>query len=539
MKLTDSDVPRLLAEKFGTPERYLAFLDRQDAEDSLYEFIKMMWHIVEPARPFVDGWHIEAICEHLEAVSDGEIKRLLINVPPGCLKSIAVDVMFPAWEWGPRRKPSMRYLCASYSQELTVRDNDRFRGVVTSERYQSNWGDAFSITSLAKIKVANDKTGFKYATSVGGVGTGERGDRIICDDPNNVKEVESDTVRYSTNHWFREVLPNRLISLKDSAIIVIQQRTHAEDVSGVILTNELGYEHLMIPMEYDAQRRCKTSIGWEDPRTRDGEYMCPALFDREGYERTKREMTPYAVAGQYQQAPSPRGGNIIMRDWWQVYDPPETKSGKMSFPPMEFILASLDTAYTEKQENDYSALTVWGVWRDDNNLPKIMLMDAWKKRLSLHGAPPLPGVPKGQEKEMWGLVEWVAHSCQRWKVDTLLIEDKAAGHSVAQEIRRLYLDNDWGTRLVTPKGDKVARLHSVAHLWSEGVVYAPERQYAEMVINEMCSFPRSAHDDLTDSASQALRWMRDSGIALRRDEGARDYARRNAIPQRHEPLYDA
>lgn len=266
--------------------------------------------------------------------------------------------------------------------------------------------------------------------------------------------------------------------------------------------------------------------------------MCPDLFDPEAYARLKKDMGPIAVAGQYQQSPTPRGGNIVQRDWWEVYEPPATSGGKMTFPPMEFVLASLDTAYTEKQENDYSALVVLGIWRDQHHIPKVMLIDAWKRRVTLHGQTPPEGQPRRVQEEYYGLVEWVAHSCKKWKVDKLLVEDKAAGHSVAQEIQRLYGDFDFSTELVTPRGDKLARLYSVVHLFTAGVIYAPDREYADMVINEICAFPKVKHDDLSDAFTQGLRWLRDRGLALRKDEGARDYAHRTAPPGVLQPLYD-
>src|SRR4051812_23813229 len=235
---------------------------KEAAEGRLIDFIRLMWPAVEPMRPFVNGWVIEAICEHLEAVTSGEIQRLLFNVPPGTLKSLATNVFWPAWEWGPLDLPSTRYVTFSYAQNLTLRDNIRFRQVVMSDLYRRLWGERFgpSADQFNIIKVANDKTGWKFASSAGGTGTGERGDRVIIDDPNNVKEAESEKIRSSTNTWFLEVLPSRLNDLDEGAIVVIQQRTHEDDVSGTILTNGLGYEDLCIPMEYEGGRHCVTSI---------------------------------------------------------------------------------------------------------------------------------------------------------------------------------------------------------------------------------------------------------------------------------------
>lgn len=162
------------------PALYKALLEQKAAEKSLYKFIELMWQFVEPANEFVGNWHLEALCLHLEAVTNGEITRLLINVPPGTAKSLVTDVFWPAWEW--IRMPHMRYICTSYSQDLTERDNIRFKQIITSDLYQAMWASSFapSKSSFSVTKVANDRTGWKLASSVGGIGTGERANRVIC-----------------------------------------------------------------------------------------------------------------------------------------------------------------------------------------------------------------------------------------------------------------------------------------------------------------------------------------------------------------------
>lgn len=217
-----------------------------------------------------------------------------------------------------------------------------------------------------------------------------------------------------------------------------------------------------------------------------------------------------------QQRPSPRGGGIFKRDWWQLWDSPDGK-----FPStLKYIVASLDPAYTEKQENDPSGFTVWGVFEDKYGLNKIVLMDAWLKRLELHGLeiPRLPGEGYGaffrRASKDWGLVEWVAHSCKRFKIDMLLIEAKASGLSVAQEIRRLYANEAWGVKLIDPKSqDKVARAYTVQHLFSDEMIFAPDRSWAELVIEECEAFKAGApRDNLVDSTTQALKHLRDIGF---------------------------
>lgn len=345
---------------------------------------------------------------------------------------------------------------------------------------------------------------------------------IIIDDPHQVAEGESDLIRGGVLTWYSEALSTRLNNFKTGAIVVIMQRVHEEDLTGHILANETGWEHLMIPAQYDSARRCVTGIGWEDPRTEDGESFCPGRFNAADLKKLASTLGPYAYAGQYQQIPVPRGGGIVKSDWWQLYDPPMKDGAKLEFPPFEYVVASLDSAYTEKEENDYSALTVWGIWRNEHNRPKVMLMDGWQKRLELHGKTPTANLRESAKQEYWGLVEWVAHTCKKWKVDKLLIEGKASGLTVHQELRRLYSSELWMIEVIQPKGDKVARMHSVVPLFTQNVIYAPDRAYANLVIDEVSKFPRGSHDDLADTVSQALSWLRKVGWAIRNEEYTED-----------------
>lgn len=497
--------------------RIAAMKEAEKFEGRLIEFAEYVWPVVEPAIPFIRGWAIEAVSEHLEAVTHGQIKRLLINVPPGFTKSLFTDVFWPAWEWGPRNLPWLRYMCASYSNHLTERDNMRCRNIVISDRYKRLWGKRFGISNeqFTKVKFANNQTGWKLATSVSGIGTGERADRVIIDDPNNPLEMESEAIRDHAIMWFTEVIPDRLNNPTESAIVVIQQRTHEDDISGTAISREMGYTHLMIPMYYDPSRHCSTilrpgygenEVIWDDPRETEGELAWPERFPKEICDGLQRDKGPYAWAGQYQQSPEPRGGSILKRHFWQLWKEPK-------FPHFEFILGSLDTAYTVKEENDASALTIWGVFRDSNNNPKVMLIWAWQERLEFNS-----------------LVQRVIDTCTvtsapsavpRFPVDKLLVEAKSSGMSVGQELYRLIRGTgSFGVELINPMvyGDKVARVHAIQHLFADEMIFAPDRAYADMVIDQCAVFPRGSKDDLVDSTSQALRYLRDMGFALRRDE---------------------
>jgi predicted phage terminase large subunit-like protein len=239
----------------------------------------------------------------------------------------------------------------------------------------------------------------------------------------------------------------------------------------------------------------------------------------------------YAFQAQYQQSPTVRGGAIVRRDWWQPWDQDEARryglewnGGLKEFPHFELVTATLDTSYGEKQENDYNAMTVWGVWIDRNKNRRAMLMYAWRKRLPLHGklVSAFPNEAKvnfeARQKAEWGLVEWVADTCMRYKVKRLLIEDKTRGRDVANEINRLYTRENWGVELINPIGDKVSRVHSIVPLFTDNAIWAPDTKWAEMVIQECQSFPKADHDDLVDTVSMYLGWARENGILVRADE---------------------
>ena len=522
-------------------------IEKADAEESLAEFIRQSWHIIEPGAPYVHGWHIDMICDHLEAITDGveledgtPYNRLLINVPPGTMKSLIVNVFWPAWEWGPRNMPHLRYVCAAHKVEnLSARDSRRMRQLITSEWYIRRWGDRVKLAKdqNEKLNFVNSATGFRIATAITSL-TGIRGDRVIIDDPHSVDSASSQAMRESEVTTFLEAIPSRLNNPITSAIVVIMQRLHEEDVSGVILDKQLGYDHIMLPMRYDPLRAFPTKLGVADPRTEDGELLFPERFPIEVVERDENAMGSFATAGQFQQIPKAKGGNIIKEDWWQLWN-------EDSWPAFDFVLASLDTAYTTKTANDPSALTVWGVFSEDTvaradrkldregkpyyierkyapQHPKLMLIHAWQARVELHQ-----------------LLERVNETAGRFPLDMLIVENKAAGHSVAQEMRRLYSYAKFGVQLVdTGANDKVARLYSVQHLFEEGLVFAPDRPWADMVIQQCASFPKGKHDDLVDTVSQALKFFRTTGMLQRTQEVQEDL---NSIMQHHgappPPLY--
>ena len=370
-----------------------------------------------------------------------------------------------------------------------------------------------------------------------------------CDDPHNTIDIDSEAKREEAVQWWDEAMSTRLNDLQTGAYVIIMQRLFENDLTGHTLSQSLPGEwtHVMLPMEYDPSRHCRTFVNWvspvtgleepfEDPRTIEGELLCPERVSESSLTTLKSKLGPFGVAGQLQQEPTVRGGAILEEGWWNAW-PPHVENveerdlnRKIIYPTMEFILASLDTAMTEKEENDPSAMTVWGLWHDKFGRPQVMLMEAFAERLSLHS-----------------LVTKVMSVCTRRKVDRLLVEAKNNGFSVAQEVVRLTKGHEWGVFLEPVKGDKVARAHACVPTFSAGQVWAPAKNvggnvvflnWAQGVISECAMFPRGEHDDRVDSTTQAINHLRKTGMLQSLDE-RKDEMRRVAQPpgRPKQPLY--
>lgn len=549
--------------ELGTPALKKKRLEEEAeaCENNLALFLEKAWPSIDSA-VYMKNWAVDALCEHLQAVTNGEIRHLLINFPPRCTKTTVASICFPAWTWARpltnppslRSGPNVKFLCGSYSDRLSLQNSTLTRRLILSPWYQERWGNRFTFMEDQNTKTQYDTSagGSRVSTSVGGGLLGIGGDIIIVDDPHNTEQAESEAERLTALNWWKEISTTRLNNAKLSPIIVIMQRLHEEDVSGQILSSEWAGEftHLMIPMEYEWRRHCVTSIGWEDPRglvdgtgelgdteaslvgidpdgtrvpafngaepeleEREGEIMWPERFGPKELARIKHELGTYMSSGRLQQAPVPDKGGIFERGWWNVWEPPDGK-----FPPMEPIIVSLDTAFTEKEQNSPTGCTVWGSFVNEGKR-RIMLTHAWRKHLAFSGErqPQRPNETyqawKDRTSRGWGLIEWIMDTCVRYKADFLLIEAKASGHSASQELRKRYGLQDWAVHLLPIKGDKVARALAVQPIFTQGLIYAPKRGWSEMVIDEAAMFPKGKYSDLVDSMTLALKWMRDRGLA--------------------------
>lgn len=463
---------------------------RQACETSLATFVREAWPIVEPGTELLWNWHLDTICGYLEAVYERRITRLIFNVPPGSCKSLLVAVFYPAWVWAKRQ--TERFLCVTNELELATRDAIRQKNLIESEWYRERWIVDLKRDQNEKTHYANTRGGHRQAVGMNANITGKRSDSLIIDDPADAKRAFSEVDRKSVLMTYDQKLSTRLNHQDRSAIILIQQRLHVDDLTGHLLKKtKTRWTHVCIPMEYDGPRfDAGRDIGrpeLNDPRKKDGELLHPRLFSATAVAALKEDLGVYGASGQLQQSPVPEGGGILKSTWWRIW--PEGKG----LPEFEHIFLSWDTAYTEKDLKDvaYSGHLGFGIfWDEQEQRHAIMLMRAWYSRVEY---------PELRRKAKEITVE-----C---RPDAHLIEKKASGISLVQDMRRIK-----GVRVRTyqPDRDKIARAYAVSAMLESGQVWAPDRKWADAVINYIAEFPNGSPPsaDLCDMLTQALLYLR-------------------------------
>jgi len=451
----------------------LEAIEREYCKRSLSNFTKRAWKHFDP-QPYVHGWHMDAMAEHLEACARGEIARLLINVPPGTSKSTLTSVIFPSWLWGPNGWPQARFIGASYEESLAVRDTRRNRQLITSEWYQKHWPLKLAGDQSEKKNFENEKQGFRQASAVKSM-TGKRGDFVIWDDPLSPEKAYSEVERDTANRVFAETLPSRLIDPSKSVIIIIMQRLHENDVSGYILARELEYVHLCLPMEYESERKCRTSIGWTDPRTKEGELLFPERFPRQVVDRDKNVMGSFATAGQFQQRPVPREGGMFKAQWFNVVK---------AVPAGTRFLRGWDLAASTKSDSPYTA----GVKIGKTPEGRFVIADVKRERLEAGGVRRLIRNTAAQD----------GVSC----VVSVPQDPGQAGKAQAQDIIR---DLAGFTARSSPEsGDKATRADPLAAQCEAGNVDLLLGDWNTAFLDEICAFPFGEYMDQLDAASRAF-----------------------------------
>ena len=304
-----------LARKDAGPTG-MALEDSERLSASLSAYMREAWHVLEPHASFSPNWHLDAIAEHLTAVTRGEIRDLIMNIPPRCTKSLSVSVLWMTWEW--TRMPWTQWMFSTYVDRLAIRDSVKCRRLIQSPWYQERWGHRFQLAGdqNAKTRFDNNRGGYRITSSVAGSITGEGANRLVLDDPHDPQGAESPQQRETTLRWIDETWSTRRNNPMTDARVVMMQRLHQQDATGHILANQEGWDHLMLPMRFDPKRRCVTSIGWSDPRSVEGELLHPARFPEEVVRQIEKSLGPYGVAGQMQQEPTARSGGQFERAWF-------------------------------------------------------------------------------------------------------------------------------------------------------------------------------------------------------------------------------
>ena len=443
-------------------------------ERHLADFVKAFWPIVEPTTPLIWNWHLDLVCEYLEAVTAGRIQDLIINMPPRHAKSTLVSVMWPCWVWV--SEASKRMIFSSYAQELATRDSVKCRRILTSPEFLSRWGDRVRLTGDQNVKTRyeNTATGYRMATSVGGSVTGEGGDVLVVDDPHNIKEIHSDTIRRSVLEWWDSVMSTRRNDPERSARVIIMQRGHREDLSGHVLKRD-DYHHLCIQSVAEKKETITFPVSGRKVERREGDLLWPKRYGKDAIAEARRELGSYGFAAQHQQRPTPLGGGIIKRAWWKFYRKlPESVAQ---------CVQSWDTAFKKGEQNDYTVGSTWIEASDG-----LYLVDLWRKRV-----------------EFPELKRAVVAQYDKHRPFAVLIEDKASGQSLIQSMKR---DTRLPIKAIGVDSDKIARVHAISPAIEAGTIYLPERaSWLADFLDEFEAFPNGSYDDQVDSVSQALAFL--------------------------------
>lgn len=451
---------------------------REKYRRSFYAFIRDFWAVVEPAEPYVDSLHIKALADHAQAVIEGKIRDLSVEIPPGYAKSLVYAVFLPAWAWGAAGMPWLRMGFSTYANSLTVRDSRRCRDLIQCPQYQELWGDKVVLKTDGGNRQDYYETtakGFRWATSVGGAATGHRFHIFIGDDLLNAKEAQSKATRTEMLEHLR-AMASRGVNQKTYRRILIGQRLHEEDAGGWARSH--GFVALCLPTEFDPTRACTTPLGFKDWRTAKGELLFPARFGEAEVAKAKNELGEYGYSAQHQQLPVPADGGVLKRAWFRTYSEP-TK------PKFLTVIQSWDTAFTTNEQNDTSACTTWGIGEHG-----AYLLDCWTGRL-----------------EMPQLLDQIRTLAARWKPSTVLIEAKANGLSIIQTLNQ---DASFPFHIegIKPLLDKNSRAHAAAPFVCRGNCWLPSDQgFTADFLAQTDIFPAGKVRDLADSAVQALIWI--------------------------------
>ncbi len=440
-------------------------------QNNYYEFLKTAFNVVNPHATFVPNWHIELLCRYLEAVDKGLIKRLIINMPPRHLKSITISSAWPAWILG--RKPHSKLIVSSYSQALSDTLSLDTKAIMQTEWYRTLFPHTRIIRGENKRnKFVTSRRGMRFATSVGATLTGEGGDVLIIDDPHTPAQANSAKYRKRVMDWFDQTLSTRLNNPQEGKIVLVMQRLNQNDLTGHLLAKKQNWYQLCIPALNGKQE--DLDIGLFTNRRTLRAPLNHRLVPAQALQRLQTDVGSYAFAAQYLQQPLSDSNSLIKKEWLQHYD---------KVPVFTRIVQSWDCAFKTGANSDYSVCTTWGL-----HSGKAYLIDVLKAKL-----------------EFPDLKQSVQHMYIQYKPSTILIEDKASGQVLIQELMKQYAIPIIKIR---PTLDKTSRfLHSIGMLEAGNVVLPNNATWLASMLDELLQFPNTSHDDQVDSITQFLNWL--------------------------------
>ena len=446
----------------------------EECRENFLAFVRAVWP------QFISGRHLEIIAEKFERVARGELKRLIINMAPRHGKSEFASYLFPAWMVG--KNPRMKIIQAMHNTDLSVTFGRKVKNLVDTDLYQSIFPDvSLAVDSKASGRWGTNHGGEYYASGVGSGIAGRGADLFIIDDPHSEQTVKSDASFEDVWEWYLTGPRQRL--QPNASVILVQTRWSERDLTAKLLR---------------AQARDPMADQWEVIELpaifEDGSFCWPEFWDDKLILATKASITPAKWNAQYQQNPTGDENAIIPRAWWKKWEPDKP-------PKIEHIIQSYDTAFSKKETANYSAITTWGVFftQDGAGPPNIILLDSKKGRWDF---PELKKIALEEYKD--------------WNPDTVIIEAKATGMPLTQELRKIGIPvvNYTPTR----GNDKVTRVHSIAPLFESGAVWYPDRTWADELIEEVAAFPNGQYDDLVDSMTQALMRYRSGNFVILSDD---------------------
>lgn len=446
---------------------------------SFEAFVLRAWSQIDTSE-LLWGWHMSALCLHLQAMAEGKIRRLIINIPPGHAKSMIVSVLYPAWMWA--RNPKWQSLQCAYKDDLCMRDAVRSRTLMETEWFktmfrsglnrQAKWG--MSEDENNKGRYVNTERGARTCVAVG-TGTGFRGDHIGIDDPLNAEDAMSESAREKVKRWYRTTVATRFNKPTEGTICVIMQRLHEDDLVGWLLTKKNnGFVHLNLATEFESARKCVTPI-WSDPRVNEGDLLFPELFTREAIADIKETQGEWVYAAQHQQRPIPEGGGLVKAEWfrnrWDV------------LPDFEAQNMYVDAAFRKTNTSDLVAIGVFG-----KKGPNLYLIDLVWERLTF--------------TETCAAIKRLKHKWPR--TAGVYVEDKANGDAIIDTLQSQIP----GVNPIKPEGGKEARISAITPLLQAGNLWLPSAAaWVDKYIAEACSFPNAPHDDAIDMTAHGINHM--------------------------------